>query len=33
MEKGLKPNAIKVYRAIMAAFPEITTFYGVRKPI
>jgi uncharacterized protein YgiM (DUF1202 family) len=30
MEKGLKPNAIKVHRAILAAFPEITTFYGVR---
>jgi uncharacterized protein YraI len=30
MEKGLKPNAIKVHRAILAAFPQITTFYGVR---
>ena len=30
VEKGLKPNAIKVHRAILAEFPEIKTFYGVR---
>jgi uncharacterized protein YgiM (DUF1202 family) len=30
VEKGLKPNAIKVHRAAMLAFPQITTYYGVR---
>lgn len=30
VEKGLKPNAIKVHRAVMKAFPQIVTFYGVR---
>ncbi len=30
VEKGLKPNAIKVHRAILKEFPEIVTFYGVR---
>jgi uncharacterized protein YgiM (DUF1202 family) len=29
VEKGLKPNAIKVHRAILAEFPEITVFGGV----
>ena len=31
VEKGLKPNAIKVHRAARAKFPTITTYYGVRK--
>jgi len=31
VEKGLKPNAIKVHRAAMLAFPQITTYYGVRR--
>jgi uncharacterized protein YgiM (DUF1202 family) len=31
VEKGLKPNAIKVHRATMLAFPQITTYYGVRR--
>lgn len=31
VEKGLKPNAIKVHRAAMAEFPQIVTYYGVRK--
>lgn len=31
VEKGLKPNAIKVHRAAMKAFPQIVTYYGVRK--
>lgn len=30
VEKGLKPNTIKVHRAILVSFPRITTFYGVR---
>jgi uncharacterized protein YgiM (DUF1202 family) len=30
VEKGLKPNAIKVHRAILAKFPEITVFGGKR---
>jgi uncharacterized protein YgiM (DUF1202 family) len=30
VEKGLQPNAIKVHRAAMQAFPQITTYYGVR---
>jgi uncharacterized protein YgiM (DUF1202 family) len=30
VEKGLKPNAIKVHRAAMRAFPQVTTYYGVR---
>lgn len=30
VERGLKPNAIKVHRAILAKYPEIVTFYGVR---
>lgn len=30
VEKGLKPNAIKLHRASRAAFPQITTYYGVR---
>ncbi len=31
VEKGLKPNAIKVHRAAMEEFPQIVTYYGVRK--
>ena len=31
MEKGLKPNAIKVHRAMRATFPQITTIGGVRR--
>ena len=31
VEKGLKPNAIRVHRAAMAAFPQVVTYYGVRK--
>jgi uncharacterized protein YgiM (DUF1202 family) len=31
VEKGLKPNAIKVHRAALARFPQIRTYYGVRK--
>jgi uncharacterized protein YgiM (DUF1202 family) len=30
VERGLVPNAIKVHRAAMVAFPQITTYYGVR---
>jgi len=30
VERGLKPNAIKVHRAARVAFPQITTYYGVR---
>jgi uncharacterized protein YgiM (DUF1202 family) len=30
VERGLKPNAIKVHRAARAKFPEITTYYTVR---
>ena len=30
VERGLKPNAIKVHRAALAAFPQIKTYYGVR---
>ena len=30
VERGLKPNAIKVHRASRARFPQITTYYGVR---
>ncbi len=30
VEKGLKPNAIKVHRAALTAFPAIKTYYGVR---
>lgn len=30
VERGLQPNAIKVHRAARAAFPRITTYYGVR---
>ena len=30
VERGLKPNAVKVHRAARAAFPQITTYYGVR---
>ena len=29
VERGLKPNAIKVHRATLAAFPQIKTYYGV----
>lgn len=31
VEKGLKPNAIKVHRAVRATFPQITSIGGVRK--
>ncbi|GAA1434297.1 hypothetical protein GCM10009616_28290 [Microlunatus lacustris] len=30
VERGLTPNAIKVHRAARVAFPQITTYYGVR---
>ena len=30
VERGLKPNAIKVHRAAMVKFPQITTYYGLR---
>lgn len=30
VERGLKPNAIKVHRAARAAYPRIKTYYGVR---
>lgn len=30
VERGLKPNAIKVHRAALVAFPQIKTYYGVR---
>lgn len=31
VEKGLKPNAIKLHRAVRATFPQITSIGGVRK--
>lgn len=31
VEKGLKPNAIKVHRAARSKFPQITTYYGARQ--
>lgn len=31
VERGLKPNAVKTYRAAIARFPQITTVYGVRQ--
>ena len=30
VERGLKPNAIKVHRAARSKFPQITTYYTVR---
>ena len=30
VERGLKPNAIKVHRAARAKFPQITTYYTLR---
>ena len=33
VEKGLKPNAIKVLHAVLAKFPQITTVYGVRPDV
>ena len=30
VERGLKPNAIKVHRAALGAFPQIKAYYGVR---
>jgi hypothetical protein len=30
VERGLKPNAIKVHRAARKAFPRIVTYYTVR---
>jgi uncharacterized protein YgiM (DUF1202 family) len=31
VEKGLQPNAIRLHRAARARFPQITTYYGVRR--
>jgi uncharacterized protein YgiM (DUF1202 family) len=31
VEKGLQPNAIRLHRASRARFPQITTYYGVRR--
>jgi uncharacterized protein YgiM (DUF1202 family) len=31
VERGLRPNAIRVHRAALARFPQIRTYYGVRK--
>ena len=31
VEKGLKPNAIKLHREVRRLFPQITTIYGVRR--
>ena len=31
VERGLQPNAIKVHRAARAAFPQIVTYYTVRR--
>jgi uncharacterized protein YgiM (DUF1202 family) len=31
VERGLRPNAIRVHRAALARFPRIATYYGVRK--
>ena len=31
VERGLTPNAIKLHRAARLAFPQITTYYGVRR--
>ena len=31
VEKGLQPNAIRLHRATRARFPQITTYYGVRR--
>jgi uncharacterized protein YgiM (DUF1202 family) len=33
VERGLRPNAIKVHRAARAKFPQITTYYTVRPGI
>ena len=33
VEKGLQPNAIRLHRAVRARFPQITTYYGVRKDV
>jgi uncharacterized protein YgiM (DUF1202 family) len=33
VERGLKPNAIKVHRAARAKFPQITTYYTLRAGI
>jgi hypothetical protein len=30
VESGLTPDAIRVYRALCARYPQVTTFYGVR---
>jgi uncharacterized protein YgiM (DUF1202 family) len=30
VERGLKPNAIKVHRAARVRFPQLSTYYGVR---
>jgi uncharacterized protein YgiM (DUF1202 family) len=31
VEKGLQPNAIRLHRATRARFPQITTYYGIRR--
>jgi uncharacterized protein YgiM (DUF1202 family) len=33
VERGLKPNAIKVHRAARAKFPQITTYYTLREGV
>jgi hypothetical protein len=33
VERGLKPNAIKVHRAMRARFPQITVYGGVRPSV
>jgi uncharacterized protein YgiM (DUF1202 family) len=33
VEKGLQPNAVRLHRAVRARFPQITTYYGVRKDV
>jgi uncharacterized protein YgiM (DUF1202 family) len=33
VERGLKPNAVKVHRAARAKFPQITTYYTLRAGI
>ena len=33
VERGLKPNAIKVHRAMRAKFPQITSYGGVRPSV
>ena len=33
VERGLQPNAVRVHRASRARFPQISTYYGVRRDI